>query len=73
MTPKEYELLTFMATHPGQVFTREQLLQNVWGYEFFGDLRTVDTHIKQPREKMGPYKSYIANVWGVGYKIKAGE
>lgn len=73
LTPKEYELLAFMASHPGQVFTREQLLQNVWGYEFFGDLRTVDTHIKQLREKLGEYKGYIATVWGVGYKLKVGE
>jgi len=73
LTPKEYELLAFLGSHPGQVFTREQLLQNVWGYEFFGDLRTVDTHIKQLREKMGDYKRYIATVWGVGYKLKVGE
>ncbi len=55
--------LAFLGGHPGQVFTREQLLQNVWGYEFFGDLRTVDTHIKQLREKMGDYKNTLATVW----------
>ena len=73
LTPKEYELLLFMAQHHGQVFTREQLLQNVWGYEFFGDLRTVDTHVKQLREKLGTYKKYVSTVWGVGYKLKVGD
>lgn len=73
LTPKEYDLLTFLAVNTGQVFTREQLLKNVWGYEYFGDLRTVDTHIKQLREKLGECKTTIVTVWGTGYKFKAGE
>ncbi len=70
LTNKEYELLLFLATNPKIVFTREQLLLKVWGYEQYGDPRTVDTHIKKLREKMGDYSSYITTVWGVGYKLE---
>lgn len=69
LTPKEYELLNFLAKKPEIVYSREQLLNQVWGYNFIGDLRTVDTHIKQLREKLGKYKKYIKTVWGTGYKF----
>jgi two-component system response regulator ResD len=70
LTNKEYELLYFLATNPKIVFTREQLLLKVWGYEQYGDPRTVDTHIKKLREKLGDYSSYISTMWGVGYKFE---
>ena len=73
LTPKEYELLYFLAKAPQIVYSREQLLNQVWGYDFLGDGRTVDTHIKQIREKLGKYKTYVQTVWGTGYKFKAGE
>ncbi|MDE6181810.1 MAG: response regulator transcription factor [Eubacteriales bacterium] len=71
LPPKEFELLNFLAQHPNQVFTREQLLDKIWGYEFVGDTRTVDVHIKRLREKM-PYDDVwnIKTVWGVGYKFE---
>ncbi|AOT69737.1 response regulator transcription factor [Geosporobacter ferrireducens] len=72
LTPKEYELLYFLARSPQIVYSREQLLNHVWGYDFIGDARTVDTHIKQLREKLGEYKKYIQTVWGTGYKFKVG-
>ncbi len=70
LTNKEYELLCFLAANPKIVFTREQLLLKVWGYEQYGDPRTVDTHIKKLREKLGDYSSYISTMWGVGYKFE---
>ncbi len=72
MPPKELELLFFLASNPNKVFTREQLLENVWGFDFFGDTRTVDVHIKRLREKIeiGEYKWQIKTVWGVGYKFE---
>jgi DNA-binding response OmpR family regulator len=74
MPPKELELLFFLATHPNRVFTREQLLENVWGYDFFGESRTVDVHIKRIREKLddaGEHPAWaIKTVWGVGYKFE---
>lgn len=70
LTNKEYELLYFLATNPKIVFTREQLLLKVWGYEQYGDPRTVDTHIKKLREKLGDYSNYISTMWGVGYKLE---
>lgn len=71
LPPKEFELLNFLAQYPNQVFTREQLLDKIWGYEFVGDTRTVDVHIKRLREKM-PYEDSwsIKTVWGVGYKFE---
>lgn len=71
MPPKEIELLYFLAASPNQVFTREQLLDNIWGYEYIGDTRTVDVHIKRLREKL-PENEYwgIATVWGIGYKFE---
>ncbi|MBF8984057.1 response regulator transcription factor [Lutibacter sp. B2] len=73
LTPKEFDLLYFLAQNPQQVFSREQLLNKVWGYDFIGDARTIDTHVKQIREKLGTYKNYIHTVWGTGYKLKIGE
>ena len=70
LTNKEYELLYFLSTNPKIVFTREQLLLKVWGYEQYGDPRTVDTHIKKLREKLGDFSSYITTIWGVGYKLE---
>ncbi|MDF2591586.1 MAG: winged helix family two component transcriptional regulator [Clostridia bacterium] len=70
MTPKEFELLSFLVRHPEKVFTREQLLNKVWGYEFGGDYRTVDTHIKMLRESLKGYRNIIVTVWGVGYKLE---
>ena len=70
LTPKEFELLSFFARNQEHVYSREQLLNKVWGYDFIGDLRTVDTHVKQLREKLGKYKKYICTVWGTGYKFK---
>ena len=74
MPPKELEVLYFLASHPNQVFTREQLLQQVWGYDFFGDSRTVDVHIKRLREKLTGSEDYgwsLYTVRGVGYKFAA--
>lgn len=73
LTPKEFELLSFLAQNPERVYSREQLLNNIWGYDFYGDLRTVDTHVKQLREKIGEYRKHIHTVWGKGYKLKVGE
>lgn len=70
LTNKEYELMLFLATNPKIVFTREQLLLKVWGYEQYGDPRTVDTHIKKLREKLGECSGYISTMWGVGYKLE---
>ena len=72
LTPKELELLYYLAKNPGRVYTREQILERVWGYDYFGDLRTVDTHIKKLREKLGRSNGldYISTVWGVGYKFE---
>lgn len=70
LTNKEYELLYFFATNPKIVFNREQLLLKVWGYEQYGDPRTVDTHVKKLREKLGQYNHYITTIWGVGYKLE---
>ncbi|MDD6797379.1 MAG: response regulator [Bacteroides sp.] len=71
MPPKELELLYFLAASPNQVFTREQLLDNIWGYEYLGDTRTVDVHIKRLREKIKDHKNWsISTVWGIGYKFE---
>jgi DNA-binding response OmpR family regulator len=71
MPPKEIELLYFLASHEGRVFTREQLLEQVWGFDFFGDSRTVDVHVKRIREKLGEREAWqIKTVWGVGYKFE---
>ena len=71
MSPKELELLYFLASSPNQVFTREQLLDNIWGYEYVGDTRTVDVHVKRLREKIKDKPTWrIATVWGIGYKFE---
>lgn len=70
MPPKELELLYFLASSPNQVFTREQLLDHIWGYEYIGDTRTVDVHVKRLREKIKDTDQWgIATVWGIGYKF----
>ncbi len=70
MPPKEFELLFFLASSPNHVFTREQLLNNIWGYDYAGDTRTVDVHIKRLREKLVDNEYWrVATVWGVGYKF----
>ena len=72
MPPKELELLYFLASNPNQVFTREQLLDHIWGYEYAGDTRTVDVHIKRLREKISENEHWsLGTVWGVGYKFEA--
>ena len=74
MPPKELELLYFLASSPNQVFTREQLLDHIWGYEYVGDTRTVDVHIKRLREKIKDHPLWsIATVWGIGYKFALKE
>ena len=71
MPPKELELLFFLASSPNHVFTREQLLDQIWGYEYIGDTRTVDVHIKRLREKLGDHEHWrIATIWGIGYKFE---
>lgn len=74
MPPKELELLYFLAASPNQVFTREQLLDHIWGYEYIGDTRTVDVHVKRLREKINDHGDWqIATVWGIGYKFEVKE
>mgnify|MGYP000370473731 CR=1 FL=1 len=70
--PKELELLYFLASNPNRVFTREQLLEEVWGFDYFGDSRTVDVHIKRLREKLEGVEAnwQLKTVWGVGYKFE---
>ncbi len=71
MPPKELELLYFLASSPNQVFTREQLLDHIWGYEYVGDSRTVDVHVKRLREKLGDHDGWrLATVWGIGYRFE---
>lgn len=71
MPPKELELLYFLAASPNQVFTREQLLDHIWGYEYIGDTRTVDVHVKRLREKIKDHANWsIGTVWGIGYKFE---
>ena len=71
MPPKELELLYFLASSPNQVFTREQLLDHIWGYEYIGDTRTVDVHIKRLREKIKDHDKWaLTTVWGIGYKFE---
>lgn len=72
LTPKEYELLSFFVRNPNRVFSRDQLLNSVWGYDFIGDDRTVDTHVKMLRESLGDYRKFIVTVWGTGYKFESG-
>ena len=71
MPPKELELLYFLASSPNHVFTREQLLDQIWGYEYIGDTRTVDVHIKRLREKIKDHEAWkLSTIWGIGYKFE---
>lgn len=71
MPPKELELLFFLASSPNHVYTREQLLNQIWGYEYVGDSRTVDVHIKRLREKISDHREWkISTIWGIGYKFE---
>jgi len=70
VTPKEFDLLYHLAQHPRRVFTREELLTNVWGYDYFGDQRTVDVHIRRLRSKLASLThEYLSTIWGVGYQF----
>ena len=70
VTPKEFELLLYFIQNPNTVITRDTILNKIWGYDFFGDSRTVDTHIKMLRSNLGPYRNLIKTIWGVGYKYE---
>ena len=71
MPPKELELLYFLVSSPNQVFTREQLLDHIWGYEYVGDSRTVDVHVKRLREKLGDHEDWrLATAWDIGYRFE---
>lgn len=70
LTPKEFDLLLTLMQNEHIVLSREQLLRKVWGYDYYGDNRTVDTHVKTLREQLGPYRKLIQTVWGVGYKLE---
>ena len=72
LTPKEFDLLSILAKSPGRAYSREQLLESVWGFDYYGDLRTVDTHINRLRDKLrvSGAPSFIGTVWGVGYKFE---
>ncbi|HZJ77960.1 MAG TPA: response regulator transcription factor [Clostridia bacterium] len=70
LTPKEYDLLMFMAKNPNKALSRDVLLNEVWGFDFFGSDRTIDTHIKTLRESLKPYQYHITTVWGFGYKFE---
>ena len=69
LTPKEFDLLVFLASNRGLALSREKILQKVWNYDYFGEDRTVDTHVKMLRSHLGECRSYIATVWGIGYKF----
>ena len=69
LTPKEFDLLVFLANNRGLALSREKILQKVWNYNYFGEDRTVDTHVKMLRSHLGPCRGYIATVWGIGYKF----
>ncbi len=76
LTAKEFDLLWFLMNHPGQVFTRDQLLDRVWGYDFFGDASTVTVHVRRLREKIerdATKPEYVLTVWGVGYKFRVDD
>ena len=70
LSPKEYELLFYMVRNRGIALTRERLISEVWGYDFFGDDRTIDTHVKNLRNCLGPYRKFIVTLRGVGYKFE---
>lgn len=70
LTPKEFDLILYFMENPGIAFSREQLLSAIWGYDYFGDNRTIDTHVKMLREHLGAYRGWLSTVWGVGYKFQ---
>jgi Response regulators consisting of a CheY-like receiver domain and a winged-helix DNA-binding domain len=70
---KEFELLTYFVKNKGVALSREKILNNVWNYDYFGDARTIDTHVKKLRSKMGDKGSYIKTIWGLGYKFEVDE
>ena len=69
LTPKEFDLLLYMAKNAGMALDRDRLLKNVWGFDYYGDTRTVDTHVKSLREHLGPCRRMISTVWGIGYRF----
>ena len=73
LTPKEFDLLLYMVKNQGVVLSREKILEKIWGYEFFGDDRTVDTHVKMLRNSLGPYRDYIKTIWSIGYKLEVDD
>ena len=70
---KEFELITYFAENQGIALSREKILNNVWNYDYFGDARTIDTHVKKLRSKLGDKGDYIKTIWGMGYKFEVGE
>ena len=70
---KEFELLTYFMENPGLALSREKILNNVWNYDYFGDARTIDTHVKKLRSKLGDKENYIHTVWGIGYKFEVSK
>jgi len=73
LTAKEFELLDYFLTHPGRVLSRDVLLNNVWGYDYFGTTRTVDVHVRRLREKLGAFAKYVQTVKGYGYQFQEGD
>lgn len=73
LSPKEYDLLFYLVNNRGIALTREMLITNVWGYDFYGDDRTLDTHIKLLRRSLGPYSRFIVTLRGVGYRFETGS
>lgn len=73
MTPKEFEILTYLVKNKNIAVSRESLLSSIWGYDFFGDDRTIDTHVKMLRNNLGKYRNLITTVRGVGYKFEVKE
>ena len=73
LTPKEYDLLFYLIENRNLALSRDKLLSDIWGYDFFGDDRTIDTHIKNLRNALGPYRDFIITLRGVGYKFEADE
>ena len=71
LTPKEYDLLFYLVKNKNLALSRDKLLQDIWGYDFFGDDRTIDTHIKNLRNNLGPYRDFIVTLRGVGYKFES--
>ena len=69
LTPKEFDLLVYLVSNRGIALSREKILQKVWNYDYYGEDRTVDTHIKMLRSHLGPCRKYIVTVWGIGYKF----